>query len=169
MASGAGYPDNTVKLWRVADGVPLRTLAGHTNTVQSVKFAPDGAMLASGSTDSTMKIWRVSDGTLLKNYDQDTAPAVKTIDFSRDGQLFSYGRYDATVIVARNPYYPRPGDLNCDGYVNSGDIDSFVLALSDPQMYAQQYPGCDILNADCNADGQVNFADIDPFVALLGG
>ena len=31
---------------------------------------------------------------------------------------------------------PGPGDLNCDGAVNNGDIDPFVLALTDPGGYA---------------------------------
>ncbi len=59
------------------------------------------------------------------------------------------------------------GDTNCDGLVNNGDIDAFVLALNDPAEYAVQYPGCDINNADTNGDGLVNNGDIDAFVALV--
>ena len=59
------------------------------------------------------------------------------------------------------------GDLNCDGVVNFGDINPFVLALSAPITYAQQYPNCNILSGDINRDGSVNFADINPFVACL--
>ena len=59
------------------------------------------------------------------------------------------------------------GDLNCDGQVNSFDIDPFVLALNNAAGYAAQYPDCDIILADCNQDGLVNAFDIDPFVALL--
>ena len=61
-----------------------------------------------------------------------------------------------------------PGDTNCDGVVNFGDIDPFVLALtnySGPSGYRETYQPCD--NADANGDGLVNFGDIDPFVALL--
>ncbi len=61
------------------------------------------------------------------------------------------------------------GDLNCDGFVNNGDIDAFVLALNDPGVYASAYPDCDINLADINDDGFVNNGDIDPFVALLSG
>ncbi len=68
-----------------------------------------------------------------------------------------------------NPVALHPGDLNCDGRVNFDDINPFVLALSDPGGYGQQYPGCNILNGDCNGDGEVNFDDINPFVALIGG
>lgn len=66
------------------------------------------------------------------------------------------------------PAFPV-GDLNCDGQVNNFDIDSFVLALTDPSGYAAAFPGCDILNGDINHDGVVNNFDIDPFVALLTG
>ena len=61
------------------------------------------------------------------------------------------------------------GDLNCDGAVNFGDIDPFVLAITDSVGYAATYPDCDINLADINQDGSVNFGDIDPFVALITG
>jgi hypothetical protein len=62
-----------------------------------------------------------------------------------------------------------PGDVNCDGSVNFGDINVFVLTLTNPSGYADAYPDCDILSADINGDGSVNFADINPFVGLLTG
>lgn len=63
----------------------------------------------------------------------------------------------------------RPGDVNCDGAVNSFDIDPFVLALTNPSGYAIAHLDCGILAADANADGLVNAFDIDPFVLLLTG
>ncbi|TWT44867.1 hypothetical protein RAS1_12850 [Phycisphaerae bacterium RAS1] len=62
-----------------------------------------------------------------------------------------------------------PGDMNCDGQTNILDINAFVLAISDPVLYAATYPGCDVNNGDINADDQVNVLDINPFVALLSG
>ncbi|GAG35128.1 unnamed protein product, partial [marine sediment metagenome] len=59
------------------------------------------------------------------------------------------------------------GDMNCDGSVNFFDIDSFVLAVTDPVAYEAAYPDCDLLLADCNGDGAVDFFDIDAFVALI--
>jgi hypothetical protein len=61
------------------------------------------------------------------------------------------------------------GDTNCDGQVNFGDINPFVLALVDPGAYAAMFPNCNILNGDINADGAVDFRDINPFVAVLSG
>ena len=61
------------------------------------------------------------------------------------------------------------GDMNCDGLVNFGDIDPFVLAITDANAYSIAYPDCDQHNADINGDALVNFGDIDPFVALITG
>ena len=56
LASGSW--DNTVRLWRVSDGILLRTLEGHTDPVLSVAFSPDGQTLASGSRDKTVRLWK---------------------------------------------------------------------------------------------------------------
>ena len=63
----------------------------------------------------------------------------------------------------------RLGDLNCDGTLNSLDIDPFVLALSDLEGYRAGYPNCTIINADVNRDGSIDVLDIDPLVELLTG
>ena len=78
-------------------------------------------------------------------------------------------QYNSNSVVLHITASPHPGDLNCDGVVNFDDINPFVLALSDPAGYQQQYPNCNILNGDVNGDGRVDFADINPFVALLTG
>ncbi|MFH1745955.1 MAG: S8 family serine peptidase [Planctomycetota bacterium] len=64
------------------------------------------------------------------------------------------------------------GDMNCNGEVNSYDIDGFVLALSsypEFEAYYAQYPWGDGMLADINEDEVVNSYDIDPFIELLGG
>ena len=66
-----------------------------------------------------------------------------------------------------NPPANPVGDLNCDGVVDFGDINPFVLALANPAGYVAAYPDCNIALGDINDDGNVDFADINPFVALL--
>jgi len=61
------------------------------------------------------------------------------------------------------------GDLNCDGVIDFGDINPFVLILTNPGGWQQQYPNCPWQNGDLNEDEAVNFGDINPFVALLAG
>ena len=65
---------------------------------------------------------------------------------------------------------PCVGDLNCDGYVDFGDINPFVLHLADYAAWATANPGCNPLNGDINGDGtygQGSFGAINPFVALI--
>jgi hypothetical protein len=65
---------------------------------------------------------------------------------------------------------PLIGDLNCDGQVNFGDINPFVLYLSNYSGWTQAYPHCPPVNGDINGDGHYpSFGDINPFVALLTG
>jgi hypothetical protein len=62
------------------------------------------------------------------------------------------------------------GDLNCDGSANFGDINPFVLYLSNFSAWQAAYPGCPFQNGDINSDGTYpSFGDINPFVTLLSG
>ena len=90
-----------------------------------------------------------------------------------DDQLDDQGDYDVWltddcgnfVSEVAHVIVPPVGDTNCDGGVNFADINPFVLMLSDPNGYQQQYPYCRLIQGDCNGDGRVDFGDINPFVA----
>jgi len=64
-------------------------------------------LLASGGGDGLINLWRISDGTRLRSYSEEMGTGVLAIQFSPDGQLFGYGRLDATIVVARNPFPPN--------------------------------------------------------------
>lgn len=60
------------------------------------------------------------------------------------------------------------GDMNGDGSVDNFDIDPFVQALTNPELWREQYPGIQLeCAADINQDGVFNNFDIDPFVAVV--
>jgi hypothetical protein len=59
------------------------------------------------------------------------------------------------------------GDLNCDGTVDSDDINPFVRALLGRDVYGLAVRRGHWLNGDINGDGDVDFDDINPFVDCL--
>ena len=87
VASAGGH--NTIKLWNVREDT-VKTLTGHTDTVNSVAFSPGGRLLVSGSADGTIKIWDVSQwqniGTRAPLTIQMPFP-IHTVVFHPNGQL----------------------------------------------------------------------------------
>ena len=45
--------------------VCLKTLEGHSNSVASVAYSPDGTKIISGSWDDTIKIWGEEEGLIF--------------------------------------------------------------------------------------------------------
>ena len=43
-------------------GEPVCTLTGHSDTVASVAYSPDGKHIVSGSWDRTVKVWNAATG-----------------------------------------------------------------------------------------------------------
>jgi WD40 repeat protein len=92
MASASD--DGTVKLWEVAGGQELRTLKGHTGSVFSVSFSPNGRTLVSGGDDGAVKLWDPLTGRLLWTAD---APQGNSVFFSPNGRTVVSGSDDGAV------------------------------------------------------------------------
>jgi len=70
-------------------------LERHTGQVSSIKFSPDGQILASASEDNTIKLWN-RDGTLRQTLREHT-DWVWDVSFSPDGQTFASASEDNTI------------------------------------------------------------------------
>ncbi|MCG3128690.1 MAG: hypothetical protein CHACPFDD_03580 [Phycisphaerae bacterium] len=93
--------------------------------------------------------------------------------WSTDGDVNARGEIVWRCGAPAGPYDVRllrrfrDGDMNCDGSINGFDVEGFVVALSDPDLYGVLYPVCDRTLADVNRDGSVNGYDVDSFVQAL--
>ncbi len=95
-----GGEANTVKIWDVQNGQPLRTLEGHKGDIYTVAFSPigDGRWVASAGEDSVVKVWDSHTGVLVRNFRGHTG-VVTSVAFSPDGRLLVSGSRDHTVRV----------------------------------------------------------------------
>ena len=67
----------------------LSVLSGHTNSVTSVSWSPDGTRIVSGSDDSTVRVWEVATGTEIVTLEGHTG-SVYSVSWSWDGtRVFS--------------------------------------------------------------------------------
>jgi len=46
----------------------MHTLVGHSGTVQSVAFSPNGKRVVSGSSDNLVKIWNIETGAEVSSH-----------------------------------------------------------------------------------------------------
>jgi len=85
-----------------------------------------------------------------------------------DGQVYYFHATTGHLVALRRIDATRCADTNCDGAVDTADIDSFVHVV----VTGTTAPGCptSLVAADANGDGAVDTADIDSFVhAVIHG
>jgi hypothetical protein len=155
-------PDESVFLYR--DGATsVLTEWGHNPYLNS---RGDVSFNRWHDDTETWQVWLCRRGEFYQVTDEAT--------WSFDGRIDDHGDIafttgDSYLVTTNIRMLKRraPGDLNCDGAVNSFDIDPFVMALIHKDEYQAQYADCDFMLADMNLDGAVNVFDIDPFVQAL--
>jgi WD40 repeat protein len=77
----------------------MRRLTGHTNSVYSVAFSPDGKTLASGGLDDTVIRWDVAKHQPIGQTLTGHTNAVESVAFSPDGKTLASASDDQTIIL----------------------------------------------------------------------
>lgn len=141
-------------------------LAGQIGALVGLYENINEAELVSVDVSSIVSRWLVDDEINHGFY-------VGALNTDNGWQIFSSGAADTALApmlrVVVKTYIK--GDANGDGFFDFGDLEPFVLALIDPEAFAQQFPNVNPdLVLDFDGDGSLSFGDIDGFVnALLGG
>jgi WD domain, G-beta repeat len=91
---GSTAADRIARLWD-RDGKWLATLQGHTSSINSAVFSPDGGRILTASVDGTARLWR-RDGMWLATLQGHTS-AVTSAVFAPDGSLILTTSHDNTA------------------------------------------------------------------------
>jgi eukaryotic-like serine/threonine-protein kinase len=107
-SSGA---DQTVLIWRVADGALLFTLSRKSSNFaygNTIAISPDGTMLAVGSAEGALALWSIpiADGANSRKL-EGHSKSIDCLAFSPDGKMLATGSSDCTVRV----WQPSDGRL----------------------------------------------------------
>jgi serine/threonine protein kinase len=86
-------------------------LYGHTGTVTSLAWSPDGSQLASGGADDTARVWDISAKKMLLNYQGHSRP-VASVAWSPDGGQIASAGADQTVQVWNTAGTPTNGPFS---------------------------------------------------------
>ncbi len=79
--------DKVIALTHAAQGQNEQTFSGHTHSVASVAFSPDGKYAVSGSRDHTIRLWEVKTGDSLRILKKEEGGIYHTVAFSPNGNV----------------------------------------------------------------------------------
>ena len=120
--ASAGYRE-VIDLWDVGNRELIATLKGHSGSVSSVSFSPDGTKLASSSEDGTMLLWDIATYIARQSSDPDFDGngTVGFTDFVQFAAQFGLSQVDEG--------YDARYDLDENGTIGFSDFLIFASAF----------------------------------------
>jgi WD40 repeat protein len=92
--------DDTLILWDLETGEPLRTFLGHTGNATCVAFGPDGQTAISGSHDGTLILWDLETGGQLRTL-TGHEEGIHSVAFGTAGKTVLSSSDDGTIVIWR--------------------------------------------------------------------
>ena len=90
--------DKTAIIWNADTYSVMKKLVGHSDSVNSAEFSPDGERVATASSDKTVRVWSVKTGEEIKRL-QGHISNVNSIAWSPDGQTILTASSDGTAKI----------------------------------------------------------------------
>ncbi|KAG6326172.1 hypothetical protein ID866_12917 [Astraeus odoratus] len=102
----------TIRVWDAHTGSQIGSpFEGHTDSVLSVAFSPDGRWIVSGSFDKTIRVWDAHPGSQIQNSFEGHAGCVESVSFSSDGMFVVSGSLDKQICVWMIGHYDTSHSL----------------------------------------------------------
>ena len=100
---GIPRPYIQIGLWDVATGEQEHTLIGHTDSILSISFSPDGSRLASSANETTVQMWDVTTGEQKQTFVFQDLPnrrnSVGDVAFSSDGSILVCSMWEGPIYL----------------------------------------------------------------------
>lgn len=95
----AACSNHRINLWCLVEHKLLTALVGHSDTIWSVAYSPDDALLASAGADGTTRLWEVCSGLQVMILPRNHANWVWCLAWSPDGSSLASGGSDARIML----------------------------------------------------------------------
>jgi WD40 repeat protein len=95
----AGYSDNLVRIFDATSMELKYELPSHTNSVFTVVYSPDGALLLTAGRDAHLRVWQVQEKYKERGYLIAHMYTVNHLTYSPDGRYFATCSMDKSIKV----------------------------------------------------------------------